>query len=49
MDCPYLPPIVASVISKDCMTLATADEGEADYDDEDGLINPAGSVSTHRR
>jgi hypothetical protein len=30
------------------MTVATANEGEADYDDEIGLINPAGSVSILR-
>jgi hypothetical protein len=30
------------------MMVATADEGEADYDDDDGLINPAGSVSIVR-
>jgi hypothetical protein len=30
------------------MIVATANEGEADYDDEAGLINPAGSVSILR-
>lgn len=30
------------------MMLVTANEGEADYDDETGLVNPAGSVSIVR-
>jgi hypothetical protein len=32
-------------VSKDCMTVVTANEGEGVYDDSTGLINPVGSVS----
>ena len=35
-------------VTKDCLTMATANEGEAYYDDELGFINPAGSVSILR-
>ena len=34
------------LVSKDCMTVATANEGEGDYEEE--LVNPVGSVSIIR-
>ena len=34
--------------SKDCLTVATADEGEGDYDDELGLVNPVGTITIVR-
>jgi hypothetical protein len=36
------------IASPDCSIVATANEGEGDYDDELGLINPVGSVSIIR-
>lgn len=36
------------LVSKDCNTVATANEGEGDYDDDTGLVNPVGSVSIVR-
>lgn len=33
------------LVSKDCMTVVTANEGEGVYGDSTGLINPVGSVS----
>jgi hypothetical protein len=36
------------IVNKDCTIVATANEGEGDYDDLIGLINPEGSVSILR-
>lgn len=36
------------LVSEDCELVATANEGEGEYDDEFGLINPEGSVSILR-
>lgn len=36
------------LVSKDCTLVATADEGEGDYDDDIGFINPVGTVSIVR-
>ena len=36
------------LISKDCTIVATANEGEGEYDDATGLVNPEGSVSIIR-
>jgi len=36
------------VLNKDCTVAGTADEGEGDYDDDVGLINPPGSVTILR-
>ena len=33
------------LVKADCTLLVTADEGEGDYDDDVGLVNPPGSVS----
>lgn len=36
------------IVSEDCMIAVTANEGEGEYDEEIGLINPEGSVSIIR-
>lgn len=36
------------LVSKNCQVVATANEGEGDYNDATGLINPVGSVSIVR-
>jgi hypothetical protein len=36
------------LLNSDCSILVTANEGEGDYDDENGLVNPEGSVSILR-
>jgi hypothetical protein len=36
------------LVSKDCNTVVTANEGEGVYSDEDGFVNPEGSISIIR-
>jgi hypothetical protein len=36
------------LVSSDCLLVATADEGEGDYSDDTGLINPVGTVTIVR-